>query len=53
MFYFWSSGTSAGGAWVSLKIDGVRAAVCDRPRTFEVAVLAVGVGQGWGAVEVV
>ena len=37
----------------SPKIIGDRSAVCDRARGFKVALLAVGVGQGWGAVEAV
>ena len=37
----------------SPKINGGRSAVCDGARMFEVALLAVGVGQGWGAVEAV
>ena len=42
----------AGHGLVS-KINGGRSAVCDGARGFKVALLAVGVGQGWGAVEAV
>ena len=37
----------------SPKINGGRSAVCDGARGFKVALLAVGVGQGLGAVEAV
>ena len=35
------------------KIISEWSAVCDRARGLKVALLAVGVGQGWGAVEAV
>ena len=39
--------------WESPKIIGDWSAACDGARVFKVALLAVGVGQGWGAVEAV